>query len=169
MADEPSTRPEDREKSRHRPPEESLVPREIEQDLRQMASEFETFARRVERALATGWSETFPATMRLPRLDLEDAPEEYRVKVDLPGVSREGLEVSATEHSVTVHAEVRREQERRQGSFLSHERSQRAFHRQFDVPEAIVPAKVTAELIEGVLHLVLPKVQRAAATRVPVH
>ena len=133
-----------------------------------MASDFEAFSRRVERALSSAWTETFSPAVRTPRLDIEDAAGEYRVRLDLPGVGKDGLDIRATERSVTIQAEVGEHREVTEGDYLYRERNQRAFRRHFEVPEPIAPGKVEAELKDGVLTLRLPKLKPTASTRVPV-
>lgn len=55
-----------------------------------------------------------PFEGRVPRADLIDREAEFVIRAELPGITKEDLEVSLTDDAVTIRAQTRRE-ERREG------------------------------------------------------
>jgi HSP20 family protein len=100
-----------------------------------------------------------------PPADIYETPEGLVVMADLPGVTRENLEVRVENNLLTIRghsrhiapeAPVYREYE------LVH------FFRQFELTEKIDAAKITAELKHGVLLLHLPKAAEAEPRKIEV-
>ena len=104
------------------------------------------------------------------KLDVEETPEHYLVKADMPGVTREDIRVDVDGNMVTIAAEVRREKkEEKEGKVLRSERYHGTMSRSFTLPVDVEFAKVEARYADGVLKLTLPKARGTAAHRVEVH
>ena len=101
-----------------------------------------------------------------PRLnvDVTEKSGAYVVTADLPGVRKEDIRVEIDGAQVTLSAEVKREQEAKEGERVLHtERSYGKTTRSFTLPAELDEAKVEAKFRDGVLELKLPK--KAAAER----
>jgi len=106
-----------------------------------------------------------------PLADLAVTSDGFIVYMELPGLDRKGIEICAEPHTVTVRG-------RRPPSvgtvhpenYYRMERSHGPFLRTFELPHAILPDRVTAELTDGVLTIRLPKAaqgpRRVVAKRV---
>ncbi|MHB8765366.1 MAG: Hsp20/alpha crystallin family protein [Deferrisomatales bacterium] len=96
-----------------------------------------------------------------PRIDLVENPQEFVVTAELPGITREGLEVSISEASVAIRGQ--RETRRDEGAAAYHYRETTcgSFLRVVPLPGAVVPEKARAVLQDGVLTLTLPKADPA--------
>lgn len=94
-----------------------------------------------------------------PAIDVQEQDDSYIVIVDLPGVNKDTINVSAQPNSVTISGErsVEKEQQDDTTGFYRAERSFGSFQRTIPLMERIVPNKVTAETAEGVLVIKLPK------------
>jgi HSP20 family protein len=105
-----------------------------------------------------------------PLSDVHETPEEVVVRMELPGVSRDAVEVRVAGNRIEVAGEKRPDEAAGDASYLCLERSFGRFHRAFEVSGAVNPARMTAVLKGGVLILVLPKVseRRGRERRVPV-
>jgi HSP20 family protein len=88
-----------------------------------------------------------------PLVDVYENSEEYLVVADLPGVSREDIELQFDRGELTLQA--RRDGEH--DGVLSREFAQVDFRRTFRVPEKVDTQNISAELEQGVLRLRLPK------------
>lgn len=98
------------------------------------------------------------ATTRSPALDVSETDKQYSVKLDLPGVTREQVKVSIDGRRVSVDAEVRKEEERKEGERVVYrERSLSSFSRSFTLPGEIDQETSSAKLENGVLTLTLGK------------
>lgn len=97
-----------------------------------------------------------------PAIDVKEQDNAYIVIVDLPGVNKDTINISAQPHSVTISGERSIEKEERDDAqgFFRAERSFGSFQRTIPLMEEIVPDKVTAETAEGVLLIKLPKTEK---------
>ena len=105
---------------------------------------------------APGWT---------PPVDLYETPAEYVLMAELPGLTRDQIDIHAEDLRVVIRGEraaaaVPCEQ------FHRVERGHGRFSRAFVLPDAVNVAQVTAELKDGLLTVTLPK---AAAKTVKVN
>ena len=118
------------------------------------------------------WNRTGLATM--PRysdmpaveralMDVIDKGDHFEVKVDMPGVKKEDIEVSIEGSRVAIRAETRSTKEEKEGERVLHtERFVAMYARTFELPADVTEAGAEAHYEDGVLTLMLPK--RAPAT-----
>jgi HSP20 family protein len=92
-----------------------------------------------------------------PQFEVKETKDAYVFKADLPGLKDENVDVSLTGTRLTISG--RREQEAKQESerYFTYERSYGNFSRSFTLPDGIDAERVTGELKDGVLTLVVPK------------
>ncbi|RLE82457.1 MAG: hypothetical protein DRJ51_01335 [Thermoprotei archaeon] len=109
---------------------------------------------------------SFPRTFEVagfyePPYDLEEAENEFIIRVDLPGFSRDEIKVKVSEDSVEIKAEKSEEwkSEERNRKYVVKQRIYESYHRVIKLPEKIDtdPSKIKAILDNGVLELRLPK------------
>jgi HSP20 family protein len=99
----------------------------------------------------------------VPYMDIQEADREYNVTVDLPGVTKEDIEVKVTEdNTIEITGKRNEKKEERGTNYLRQERSSYDFHRSFSLPEEIDAEKVEAKVENGVLYLRLPKKDEAS-------
>lgn len=105
-----------------------------------------------------GWPEgVSPFEGRLPKVDLVNRDKEILVRAELPGVDKKDLEVSMTEHTITIRATTHHEDKKEEGEYYRKEMSHGEFQRTIPLPEEIESEKVKAEFKNGVLELKIPK------------
>jgi len=103
------------------------------------------------------------------RLDVKENGEAYTVAAEIPGVKKEGINVEIEGNEVTISAEVKREQEEKDGEkWLRVERFHGKAERRFALPQEIDEAKASARFTDGVLELTLPKKAAAASRKVEI-
>lgn len=88
----------------------------------------------------------------------EDA---YTVKVELPGVKLEDVELSVRDGVVTVKGEKRSERQEKTDTYFFSERRYGSFSRSFRMPNDADGEKISADLKDGVLTITAPKVKAA--------
>jgi HSP20 family protein len=104
-----------------------------------------------------------------PRMDVRETEKEFRVSVELPGVSENDVEVDVDEDMLTVRAEKKEEREVERADQHVTERLFGVFQRSIRLPEPVDAQAVKAALENGVLQIVVPKSERQArGRRVPV-
>ena len=106
--------------------------------------------------LTTSWDDEFIR----PDMDLTEQADAYHVQMDLPGMDKSGIAVEVKDNILTVKAESKRETTQKDGDkLLMQERSSGFMSRAIMLAKPVDAEKVTAEYRDGVLKIVLPKVQ----------
>jgi len=106
--------------------------------------------------------------VRTPFCDLQETDSEVIITAELPGVSKDNIQINATENEVEIKAERRAEQEEKSGSYLRRERVHSSFYRRISLPAEVVPEKAKARYRDGVLELRLPKQKARQKSRIKV-
>jgi len=101
-------------------------------------------------------------------VEVAETPEEYLVKVELPGVPRDDVRVSVEEGVLRIEGERRFEKEEGGKRFHRVERSYGSFARSFVAPDDVDAGKVTATFKDGVLSVHLPKSEQAKPRSIEV-
>jgi HSP20 family protein len=109
-----------------------------------------------------------PFEGRMPQVDMFDREAEIVIRAALPGVAKEDLEVSMTDETVTIRASTRREAKEEKGEYYRRELSQGEFQRILRLPVAVKSAEAKATFKDGILELVLPKVEQAKSKKIKV-
>jgi len=122
--------------------------------------------------------ETFWQPTEMPRLAAEFAPavdvfeknSDVVVKANLPGLKKDDIEVTATEDSISLSGEFKKEEEVKEEGYCRRERQAGKFYRTVAMPSAIRPDQVKASFKDGVLEVTAPKAEEAKAKekKVPV-
>jgi HSP20 family protein len=121
----------------------------------------------------TGMDELFrgffkPVRMEGPRapvtikMDVAETNDGYTVHEEMPGVTKENINVEIEGNTVTITADVKKEWEKKEGDkVLRSERYYGNVYRSFTLPVDLDEAKCEAKYTDGVLEL---KLVRTAAT-----
>ena len=94
-------------------------------------------------------------SMRVDVIRQEDA---YQLKADLPGVSRENLQLKVEDGILTIAAEMNQEKKETQEGYVLSERLSGHMERSFRL-EDIDEAAITADYVDGVLTVTLPRLK----------
>ena len=106
---------------------------------------------------------------RSPALDVAETDRAYNVRLEMPGVQKDDVKVSIDGRQVSVQAQARREEERKDGERVVYrERSLSSYARTFTLPAEIDQAEASAKLENGVLALELPKRGARSAAQITV-
>ncbi len=110
--------------------------------------------------------ETAKETM-IPPVDIYEDNDEVTLFADLPGVSKESLEVQIDKDVLKIFGKRILEKET---DVLNRyeEIPQKDFYRAFTIGEEIDREKITATMNQGVLKLVLPKCERTKPKRIDI-
>ena len=96
-----------------------------------------------------------------PSVDISSTPNEYTVKVELPGVSEEDVQVAVTGDALRIRGEKRRESEDRGRDYYAVERSSGSFQRVLALPEDADAEQVSAQFKRGVMNINIPRKKSA--------
>ena len=104
----------------------------------------------------------------IPTVDIAEMEAEYQIKAELPEVKKEDVKVTVEDGVLTIQGERRHEIEEKGKKYHRVERSYGSFVRSFTLPDHVDDTKVKAEYKEGVLHLHLPKSEKAKPKAIDV-
>jgi HSP20 family protein len=92
---------------------------------------------------------------RQPILDVQDRGDHFSVTAELPGFTKDEVEVKVDANGI----ELKAEKEERQGKSESgtYRRSSRSYYQYVTLPEEVVSGKIDGTMKNGILQLKLPK------------
>jgi len=98
-------------------------------------------------------------TTRTPTMDVVDLGNRYEMTLEMPGISKDNIEIQVMPNAVEISAKQENEEEEKQKNWLRRERSCTSFYRHLELPEEVKTDSVEAEMKDGVLTMSLPKIE----------
>lgn len=108
-----------------------------------------------------------PGLVFTPEVDIFETENGLTVLADMPGVKPEDLDIDLKENVLTLDGDVRNSVEKEETELFSEYRTGK-YYRQFNISEIIDQSKIEATMTEGVLRLILPKVEAAKPRKITV-
>lgn len=105
---------------------------------------------------------------RMPRVDIIDRGEELLIRAELPGVERDGVDITVTDHNLVLRAETKHEEKEEEGEYYRHEISRGEYQRTLQLPETVDEEKAKATFRNGILEVTLPKREKTTRMKVKV-
>ncbi len=102
-----------------------------------------------------------PFEGRFPKVDVINRDTEVVVRAELPGVSKEDLDVSMADNKLTIRATTSSEQKEEKEEYYRRETSRGEYQRTLIIPEDIDAENVQAAFKDGILELKMPKMEKA--------
>ena len=102
-----------------------------------------------------------------PRVDIIETKDAYVLEAEMPGVTKDGLEILLENSELTLVG--RRPAEKTEAELVYRESTPRDFRRVFVLDPTIDTAKIEAKLEEGILILKLPKTEQVKPRRIKVN
>lgn len=93
----------------------------------------------------------------VPAVDVKSTSKRYTVEAELPGMTRNDVDVRVEDDRLVLSAEREEETEKESESYLRKERFARSYTRTFRLPSDVNRAKIEAEFSDGVLTVTLPR------------
>ena len=103
-----------------------------------------------------------------PSVDIAETADQIVVSADLPGVSKGDIKVNLENNVLTFSGERKRESKAENENYPRTERSCGFFSRSFTLPSSVKVDAIKAGYENGVLRLILPKVEEARPRLIPV-
>lgn len=101
-----------------------------------------------------------------PEVNIFETSEGYVLEAEMPGVNKDGLEITLEGTEITIVG--RRRHETVPGESLLRERQGADFRRVFELDPVIDTSKIHAQMNQGVLTLNLPKSERVKPRKITV-
>src|SRR5487761_90368 len=103
-----------------------------------------------------------------PSLDVSEDDKTVTVRVEVPGVKPEDINISVTANTLVLSGEKKESDERQQDGYHHTERRFGSFRRQVMLPPGVDAEKVTADCAHGILTVRLEKSPQAMPKKIPV-
>lgn len=101
-------------------------------------------------------------------LDVVETDDEFIVKASLPGINPDDLEITFSDHKLTIKGEVNEGEEINEAHYHLRERRYGNFTRSIKLPTGIETDKIEAKYDNGVLNLHLPKVEGVKPKKITI-
>ena len=129
----------------------------IQQEMNRLFDEF--FGERRQELAEGTW---------LPSVDVSETGEEIVVRAELPGLSKDDVELNLQDNVLTLKGEKKQENKEEKEDYHRVERSYGSFSRSFTLPAGVDPENVQASFKDGVLVIALPKVEEAKQKKIEI-
>ena len=123
----------------------------------------ELFNRLVDERGWTGTGQTWN-----PTSDIYETEEHVKIHLDLPGMTKDNIDIQLTDNNTLTIRGERKFEEVDKAKYHRVERFYGNFTRSFVLPSNVEPANVSATFKDGVLEIVLPKVESAKPRKIAI-
>jgi HSP20 family protein len=100
-----------------------------------------------------------------PQVEMFERDNKLVVRADLPGMTRDDVNVEIAEGALVIRGERRSEHEENEEGFYRTERSYGSFYRRIPLPEGVNAENANASFRNGVLEITMPAPQHAEQHR----
>ena len=103
-----------------------------------------------------------------PVVDILETPGDLVVRAEIPGMSREAIDIEVTAESLTIRGERKFDSESKD-QYIRVERPYGPFQRSFSIGVPVQADKVKATYKDGLLEIVVPKAQEVKPKKIKVN
>ncbi len=105
-----------------------------------------------------------------PQIEMFEQDEQLIVRADLPGLTKDDVNVEIAEDAITIEGERRSEEKENREGFYRTERSYGKFYRRLLLPDGVDPEDANATFRDGVLEITMnaPKRTESKPRRVQI-
>ena len=108
------------------------------------------------------------ATAWAPALDISERKDAYLVTVELPGVEADDLQITLDDGLLTIQGEQYFAHDSSEQHFHRVERRYGAFRRSITLPAHVIAEGIQASVDNGVLQILVPKMEEATPKRIKI-
>lgn len=101
-----------------------------------------------------------------PLASVSETPDGYTLELEMPGVNKEGLEISVENNELTIIG--RRQTATPEGTLVHRESRPHNYRRSFEIDPSIDSAKIGARMSQGIITLTLPKAEEVKPRKIAV-
>ena|SRR5436190_4160220 len=126
------------------------------------------FNRLFDSFLGDGGSADARARRWVPAMDLVETDDHLVLKADLPGISKDDVNIEVKDSVLTVAGERKAEHDERADGYYRIERAFGGFSRSLTLPPGIDGSAISADFTDGVLEVRIPKPEERKPQRVRI-
>jgi len=123
------------------------------------------------RGLASGFGRDlgrladFEASIWSPQIEAFEREGKLIVRADLPGLTKDDINVDITDDAIRIRGERRQEKEESEEGYYRSERSYGSFYREIPLPSGVNREEANATFRNGVLEITMPAPARQPGSR----
>ena len=106
--------------------------------------------------------------VKIPEIDLYEEKGNIVVETPLPGVKPEEVNISIEDKVLKIKGEKKETKEEKKRNYFRKEVKKGAFERVINLPEEVKAKEAKAEMKDGVLKVILPKVKKENLKKIRV-
>ncbi|HEB83377.1 MAG TPA: Hsp20/alpha crystallin family protein [Bacteroidetes bacterium] len=114
------------------------------------------------------WDDEMIERVWVPRVDIVEDENSYRVNADMPGMKKDDVQITLDDGVLTISGERKSEYKEKDETCHVSERVYGKFSRSFTLRNTIDTDKIDASFKDGVLTVVLPKVEAAKPRKIEI-
>lgn len=103
-----------------------------------------------------------------PPVDIFEKDNNLVIRAELPGVDKKDIDVRIENGVLTLHGERKQETTINEENAYRMERVYGTFTRSFSLPTTVDPSKINALFKDGILELMVPKLETAKPKRIEI-
>ena len=146
----------------------------------QILNPFEEMEKMFEEFSTRGWLRPFhwespifrefssSLEQKIPSVDVIENDDKITVRAEMPGIEKKDLNISVMNNSVTIKGSSSHEEKKEEGDYYHCEIAKGAYLRTVALPAEVDEEKAKASFKDGVLELVLPKVEKSHRKNIKV-
>lgn len=104
-----------------------------------------------------------------PSTDISETEDSFEVRAELPGVSKDDVQISVKDNLLTIKGEKRKEEVDDTNNYKRIERRYGTFERNFTLPPKVDADNINASFKDGVLTLSIPKPEEVKPKEIPIN
>lgn len=115
-----------------------------------------------------GWRVPTEDLAWTPALEMYEKPDKFIVRLEIPGMKKEDIDISFTNDTLTIAGERKVEKEVKDEDYYRCEFNYGKFSRSLTVPSAVKADKIEAHYDNGILEITLPKAEEAKPKKIEI-
>jgi HSP20 family protein len=123
----------------------------------------------IRREAADGDNSNVVTSHWRPAVDIREEADRYVIEADLPGIDPKDIEITMEQGVLTIKGERASEKEETHEGYRRVERVRGTFYRRFSLPDSADAEHIEAKGKNGVLEIVLPKLQKVQPRKISVN
>jgi HSP20 family protein len=100
----------------------------------------------------------------VPHMDVKEDEKSYIITAELPGMDDKDIDILLERNMLTLKGEKKEEKEEKEQNYWHVERRYGSFQRVIPLPDEVDMDKVSANFKKGILHITVPKTEKAKST-----
>lgn len=101
-----------------------------------------------------------------PAINTREGEYAYHIEVDLPGMKKDDINIQVEDNTLVISGERKMKEEMKEENYYKIESSFGSFSRSFSLPEEADIENIHAESTDGVLEVIVPKLESAKVDKV---